>query len=113
MQNPHSKACLFRYSHQWPFLPRSSSAPHGGIIKAPSADIQVHWARHLDEVRQAPKAAFEVFLWTEMGAQLSTTTVQGMTLICLMAGCEHLLVLDEANDGGRPTVLTPLGAQRG
>ena len=49
-----------------------SSSSTWGIAKPASAGIQVRWARHLDEVRQAQKLRFEVF-GLEMGARLSTT----------------------------------------
>ena len=39
------------------------AAPHGGV--------EVAWARHLDEVRQAQRLRFDVFA-SEMGARLQT-----------------------------------------
>ena len=89
-----------------------SSSATWGIAKPASAGIQVRWARHLDEVRQAQKLRFEVF-GLEMGARLSTT-VPGHDIDLFDDFCEHLLVLDEASQAviGTYRVLTPAQAQR-
>ncbi|PIF26795.1 ornithine-acyl[acyl carrier protein] N-acyltransferase [Acidovorax sp. 56] len=91
-----------------------SSAP--GVVwgagKPVQAGIQVRWARHLDEVRQAQRLRFEVF-GLEMGARLSTP-VPGHDIDLFDDYCEHLLVLDEASQAviGTYRVLTPAQAQR-
>jgi putative hemolysin len=91
-----------------------SSAPGGvwGTGKPVQAGIQVRWARHLDEVRQAQRLRFEVF-GLEMGARLSTP-VSGHDIDLFDDYCEHLLVLDEASQTviGTYRVLTPAQAQR-
>ena len=91
-----------------------SSAPGGvwGAGKPVQAGIQVRWARHLDEVRQAQRLRFEVF-GLEMGARLSTP-VPGHDIDLFDDYCEHLLVLDEASQTviGTYRVLTPAQAQR-
>ena len=89
-----------------------SSSATWGIAKPASAGIQVRWARHLDEVRQAQKLRFEVF-GLEMGARLSTT-VPGHDIDLFDDFCEHLLVLDEASQAviGTYRVLTPAQARR-
>ena len=91
-----------------------SSAPEGvwGAGKPVQAGIQVRWARHLDEVRQAQRLRFEVF-GLEMGARLSTP-VSGHDIDLFDDYCEHLLVLDEASQTviGTYRVLTPAQAQR-
>ena len=52
-------------------------------IVAPTgrSSIEVSWAKHQDEVREAQRLRFDVFA-TEMGANLQTP-IQGMTLIAL------------------------------
>ncbi|PIF91376.1 ornithine-acyl[acyl carrier protein] N-acyltransferase [Acidovorax sp. 62] len=91
-----------------------SSAPGAvwGAGKPVQAGIQVRWARHLDEVRQAQRLRFEVF-GLEMGARLSTP-VPGHDIDLFDDYCEHLLVLDEASQAviGTYRVLTPAQAQR-
>ena len=91
-----------------------SSAPGGvwGAGKPVQAGIQVRWARHLDEVRQAQRLRFEVF-GLEMGARLSTP-VMGHDIDLFDDYCEHLLVLDEMSQAviGTYRVLTPAQAQR-
>jgi putative hemolysin len=92
---------------------RSSAPGVGwGVGKPVQAGIQVRWARHLDEVRQAQKLRFEVF-GLEMGARLSTP-VPGHDIDLFDDYCEHLLVLDEASQAviGTYRVLTPAQAQR-
>ena len=83
-----------------------------GAGKPVQAGIQVRWARHLDEVRQAQRLRFEVF-GLEMGARLSTP-VPGHDIDLFDDYCEHLLVLDEASQAviGTYRVLTPAQAQR-
>lgn len=76
------------------------------------AGIQVTWARHLDEVRQAQRLRFEVF-GLEMGARLSTA-VPGHDVDLFDDFCEHLIVRDEQTQSviGTYRVLTPAQAQR-
>ncbi|BEU97312.1 GNAT family N-acetyltransferase [Acidovorax sp. DW039] len=88
-----------------------SAAGWGGQPKA-VAGIQVTWARHLDEVRQAQRLRFEVF-GLEMGARLSTA-VPGHDVDLFDDFCEHLIVRDEPTQTviGTYRVLTPAQAQR-
>ncbi|AYM95760.1 GNAT family N-acetyltransferase [Acidovorax sp. 1608163] len=90
----------------------SASGVVWGAGKPVQAGIQVRWARHLDEVRQAQRLRFEVF-GLEMGARLSTP-VPGHDIDLFDDYCEHLLVLDEASQAviGTYRVLTPAQAQR-
>jgi putative hemolysin len=93
--------------------PRASVAGVAwGAAKPAPAGIQVHWARHLDEVRQAQRLRYEVF-GLEMGARL-TTPVPGHDIDLFDDYCEHLLVRDEASQAviGTYRVLTPAQAQR-
>ena len=53
-------------------------------------NVQVGWARHLDEVRQAQRLRFDVFA-AEMGARLSTT-LPGHDIEPFDAYCGHLLL---------------------
>jgi putative hemolysin len=78
-------------------------APHG---------IEVSWARHQSEVREAQKLRFEVFA-NEMGARLPKT-VPGHDVDLFDDFCEHLLVRDKASRQviGTYRVLTPAQAKR-
>jgi len=74
--------------------------------------VQVTWARHQDEVREAQKLRFEVF-GTEMGARLSTL-VPGHDVDLFDDYCEHLLVKHPETGQviGTYRVLTPAQANR-
>eukprot|EP01036_Dinobryon_divergens_P054925 gene54925-73379_t len=74
--------------------------------------IEVSWARHQSEVREAQKLRFDVFA-TEMGARLSKT-VPGHDVDLFDDFCEHLLVRDKATRQviGTCRVLTPAQAKR-
>ena len=75
-------------------------------------NVQVGWARHLDEVRQAQRLRFDVFA-AEMGARLSTT-LPGHDIDLFDDYCEHLLVRDVTSQQviGTYRVLTPAQAKR-
>ena len=77
-----------------------------------SAGIDVRWASHLDEVREAQRLRFDVFAG-EMGARLSTP-VAGHDIDLFDDYCEHLLVRDLASGEvvGTYRVLTPAQARR-
>jgi len=83
------------------FLPRRSQGA-----------IEVTWAKHLDEVREAQRLRYSVFA-SEMGARLSTT-VAGHDIDAFDDYCEHLLVKDVPTGQvvGTYRVLTPAQAQR-
>lgn len=74
--------------------------------------VQVTWAQHQDEVREAQKLRFDVF-GTEMGARLSTP-LPGHDIDLFDDYCEHLLVRDTESGGviGTYRVLTPEQAKR-
>jgi putative hemolysin len=74
--------------------------------------IEVVWAKHLDEVRQAQRLRFNIFV-SEMGARLDTT-VPGHDVDLFDDYCEHLLVRDQATREvvGTYRVLTPAQARR-
>ena len=74
--------------------------------------IEVSWARHQDEVRQAQRLRHQVFA-VEMGANLPNT-LPGHDIDLFDDYCEHLLVRDEASQQviGTYRVLTPTQAKR-
>lgn len=99
-------------------LPRG--ALHSGNVaplQTPAAQpalgsLEVAWARHLDEVREAQKLRYDVFAG-EMGARLAKT-VPGHDVDLFDDYCEHLLVRDAATGVvlGTYRVLTPAQAKR-
>ena len=99
-------------------LPRGSLHQSGqGKVPEQTAEsvsqgIQVGWARHQDEVRQAQRLRHQVFAG-EMGARL-TTPLPGHDIDLFDDFCEHLLVRDEATQEviGTYRVLTPVQAKR-
>ncbi|APW40539.1 ornithine-acyl-ACP acyltransferase [Rhodoferax koreense] len=74
--------------------------------------IEVAWAKHQDEMRQAQRLRYQVFAG-EMGARLSTN-VPGHDVDLFDDYCEHLLVRDAATREvvGTYRVLTPVQARR-
>ncbi len=78
---------------------------------APS-QLKVHWATHLDEVREAQALRFDIFA-SEMGARLSST-LANHDVDRFDDFCEHLLVRDETTGAvvGTYRLLTPVQAQR-
>ncbi len=84
--------------------PRSRGTGVGGL--------SVAWARHADEVRQAQRLRYRVFV-EEMGARLPVT-VPGHDVDLFDDFCEHLLVRDSASGEvvGTYRVLTPAQARR-
>jgi putative hemolysin len=94
-------------------LHQSSHAPLPAAVQGPAlGKIQVGWARHQDEVRQAQRLRYQVFA-TEMGATLSGA-LPGHDIDLFDDFCEHLLVRDEASQEviGTYRVLTPAQAKR-
>ncbi len=94
----------------WPrgsLHPRPLAPAAGGV-----AGIEVAWARHLDEVREAQRLRYQVFA-QEMGARLPAT-VPGHDIDLFDDFCEHLLVRDAASRAviGTYRVLTPAQARR-
>jgi putative hemolysin len=76
------------------------------------AGIEVCWARHLDEVREAQRLRYSVFAG-EMGATLPNT-LPGHDVDLFDGYCEHLLVRDAISREviGTYRVLTPEQAKR-
>ena len=74
--------------------------------------VEVAWARHLDEVRQAQRLRYEVFA-NEMGARLKSPIAEH-DIDIFDDYCEHLLVRDSQTREviGTYRVLTPAQAQR-
>ena len=101
-------------------LPRGSLHPkdqtrelgRAGVAPLAAAGLEVRWARHLDEVRQAQRLRHLVFAH-EMGAQLKTP-IAGHDIDVFDDFCEHLLVCDQATSEviGTYRVLTPTQAKR-
>ena len=96
-------------------LPRGSLHPastHPLAQKTVQGAIEVRWAQHLDEVREARRLRYEVFAG-EMGARLCTP-LAGHDIDLFDDYCEHLLVRDTATRQvvGTYRVLTPAQAQR-
>lgn len=98
-------------------LPRGSlhcqNRPDGAtLIASGRVGVEVAWARHLDEVRQAQRLRYEVFA-TEMGARLKSP-IAGHDIDIFDDYCEHLLVREAQTREviGTYRVLTPTQAQR-
>ncbi len=91
-----------------PSKPTLSSVPAVPALHG----IEVSWARHQSEVREAQKLRFDVFA-TEMGARLPNT-LPGHDVDLFDDFCEHLLVRDKATLQviGTYRVLTPAQAKR-
>jgi putative hemolysin len=93
----------------------SSYAAHSNEIPAQQATagrIQIIWARHQDEVRQAQQLRYQVFA-CEMGARLDTV-LPGHDVDRFDDYCEHLLARDNTTGQviGTYRVLTPTQAAR-
>ena len=74
--------------------------------------LEVSWAKHQDEVREAQKLRYDVFV-TEMGARLPKT-IAGHDIDLFDDYCEHLLVRDLriGQVVGTYRLLTPTQAKR-
>lgn len=96
-------------------LHRPDTGGLAALLAAPKVEraaLQVSWARHADEVRQAQRLRYQVFA-DEMGARLNTP-VPGHDIDLFDNYCEHLLVRDAASQEvvGTYRVLTPAQARR-
>ncbi len=93
-------------------LPRGSLHPGTPLVARAPAGIEVAWASHLDEVREAQALRYQVFA-QEMGARLPQT-VPGHDVDLFDDYCEHLLVRhsDTRQVIGTYRVLTPAQARR-
>lgn len=101
-----------------PTLPLSAfDLPRGRLHRpdqpmAAVADMEVVWARHLDEVRAAQRLRYAVFAG-EMGARLSGG-IPGHDVDLFDPYCEHLLIRERRTQSviGTYRVLTPENAGR-
>jgi putative hemolysin len=94
-------------------LHQSASAQTAHSEKSISAlPVQVTWAKHQDEVREAQQLRYQVFA-NEMGARLPQT-LAGHDIDLFDDYCEHLLVRDAQSQQvvGTYRVLTPAQAKR-
>ena len=99
-------------------LPRGSLHPSSDAqatqpsSAAPHSLIQVSWAKHQDEVREAQRLRYSIFA-KEMGARLPMT-LDGHDIDLFDDYCEHLLVRDAVSQQvvGTYRVLTPAQAKR-
>ena len=96
-------------------LPRGSLHPRVDgrrLVGEPQGGIEVVWARHLDEVREAQRLRHQIFAG-EMGARLPKT-LPGHDIDLFDDYCEHLLVRDAATREviGTYRLLTPAQAKR-
>lgn len=84
----------------------------GGHAALVDGGLEVSWARHLDEVREAQRLRFAVFAG-EMGARLPKT-IPGHDVDLFDDYCEHLLVREASSRQviGTYRVLTPAQARR-
>jgi putative hemolysin len=93
-------------------LPRGSLHRPSSPVVAGGSGIVVSWASHADEVRQAQRLRFDVFVG-EMGARIDTP-LAGHDIDLFDDYCEHLLVRDAQTQEviGTYRVLTPAQARR-
>lgn len=99
-------------------LPRGSLHQSSPVQTSHSAKsisafpVQVTWAKHQDEVREAQQLRYQVFA-NEMGARLPQT-LAGHDIDLFDDYCEHLLVRDAQSQKviGTYRVLTPAQAKR-
>ena len=96
-------------------LPRGSPRPGRDrqfLAQRPDSGMEVVWARHEDEVREAQRLRYRVFAG-EMGARLQSP-LPGHDIDLFDDFCEHLLVRDTATQEvvGTYRVLTPAQAKR-
>jgi putative hemolysin len=92
--------------------PAQSNAAVDFMPRRAQSAIEVSWAKHQDEVREAQRLRFDIF-GTEMGARLSTK-VPGHDIDLFDDYCEHLLVRETETGQviGTYRVLTPEQAKR-
>jgi len=92
--------------------PSSQAIPAALDVKHAPSKIQVSWARHQDEVREAQRLRYQVFA-VEMGARL-VCKIPGHDIDLFDDYCEHLLVRDENTQEviGTYRALTPTQAKR-
>jgi putative hemolysin len=89
---------------------QKNNHPHQTVSVPPS--LSVEWAKHQDEVREAQRLRYDVFV-TEMGARLKET-IPHHDIDLFDDYCEHLVVRDQTTHQviGTYRVLTPAQAKR-
>lgn len=95
------------------WFPKPGRKPEAPVAAQPvRTGLQVSWAKHQDEVRQAQRLRYSIFAG-EMGARL-TTPLAGHDMDIFDDFCEHLLVREAASMEvvGTYRVLTPAQARR-
>ena len=92
--------------------PAQSNSAVDFLPRRAKSAIEVSWAKHQDEVREAQRLRFDIF-GNEMGARLSTK-VPGHDIDLFDDYCEHLLVRESETGQviGTYRVLTPEQAKR-
>lgn len=108
---------IWRTAGNTPRRPPPLPAPVQGAIA--EERLEVAWARSDDEVREAQRLRYRVFV-TEMGARIAPPhgTLPGIDADLYDPFCEHLLVRSRGRDGERGEVigtyrmLTPAAARR-
>ncbi|MFM7000912.1 MAG: GNAT family N-acetyltransferase, partial [Limnohabitans sp.] len=92
--------------------PAQSNAAVDFLPRRAQSAIEVSWAKHQDEVREAQRLRFDIF-GTEMGARLASR-VPGHDIDLFDDYCEHLLVRETQTGQvvGTYRVLTPEQAKR-
>lgn len=111
MHNKHSYFSASETAIATPSAARQQ-APMPASTAANPLDIEVSWACHLDEVREAQRLRHQVFAG-EMGAQLQTS-LEGHDVDGFDDYCEHLLVRQGQSKQviGTYRLLTPAQALR-
>lgn len=111
LPTPTLPISLLHDPHSWPRGSLHPRAHRPDAARGPGG-LQVAWARHQDEVREAQRLRYAVFC-TEMGARLNSP-LPGHDIDLFDDFCEHLLVRDEASEQvvGTYRVLTPAQAKR-
>ena len=95
-----------------PYSPIQTTHAHRKLANKNNFAVQVEWARHIDEVREAQRLRYKVFA-IEMGARLKAP-IPGHDMDRFDDYCEHLLVRDADTYQviGTYRVLTPTQACR-
>ncbi|MGA8010016.1 MAG: GNAT family N-acyltransferase [Thiomonas sp.] len=80
------------HAHRLAIRAESGHIGLGNTVQHPTQNLTVAWARHADEVREAQRLRYKVFV-EEMGAQIKTPE-PGLDIDLFDAYCDHLLVRD-------------------
>ncbi|MEJ5030819.1 GNAT family N-acetyltransferase [Comamonas sp. MYb69] len=112
MHNKHSFFSASETAIVTPSAPKPQATLPATAAAANPLDIEVSWACHLDEVREAQRLRHQIFAG-EMGAQLQTS-LEGHDVDGFDDYCEHLLVRQGQSKQviGTYRLLTPAQALR-